>query len=215
MKTKEIALIIIFVALTIALDPVRIPSGYLLGVSYRFSEIPILAAFLLFGPKIGVSIAAFNVPAEIMLFPLPGMILGVPFVFVLTLCMLAGIHFASKHLKSKGTPLDDRKKGLYYTAFGTLSRTIVAPFLVAINYKFVLPIVGFQLLDIQILALMPALALYALTFSLYSIPIGYIIARTIDKNLKISNILQLQKRSSAAESPSATFILIKHKRLNL
>jgi riboflavin transporter FmnP len=192
LNAKELSLIIIFVALTIVLDTVRIPSGYLLGVSYRFSEIPILAAFLLFGPKIGISIAALNVPAEIMLFPLPGMILAVPFVFILTLCMLTGIYFASRYLKSKGTPSTyKRKKGFYYTAFGTLSRTIVAPFLLAINYKFVLPIVGFQLLDIQILALMPALALYALTFSLYTITIGYIVARTIDKNLKVGNFLQL------------------------
>jgi hypothetical protein len=67
----------------------------------------------------------------------------------------------------------------------------------AINYKFVLPIVGFQLLDIQILALIPTLALYALTFSLYTIPVGYMIARTIDKNLKVGNFLQLQKESSS------------------
>jgi hypothetical protein len=32
---------------------------------------------------------------------------------------------------------------------------------------------------------MPAFALYAFTFSLYTIPIGYLIARTISKNLKI------------------------------
>jgi riboflavin transporter FmnP len=198
LNAKEISLIIIFVALTIALDPIRIPSGYLLGVSYRFCEIPILAAFLLFGPKIGVSIAALNVPAEIMLFPAPGMILGVPFIFILTLCMLTGIYFASKHLKSKETPsTDDGKKGLYYSAFGTLARIAVAPLIMAINYKFVLPIVGFQLLDIQILALIPALSLYALTFSLYTIPVGYIIARTIDKNLKVGNILQLPKESNS------------------
>jgi len=190
MKTKEISLIIIFVAITIALDPVKIPSGYLLGVFYRFSEIPILAAFLLFGPKIGLSIAVLNLPAEIMLFPLPGMILGVPFVFILTLCMLIGIYFASRLLKSKETPsTDDRKKGLYYTAFGTLFRTAVAPFIMAFVYKFVLPIVGFQLLDMQILVLMPALAFYAFTFSLYTIPIGYLIARIIGKNLRVGNIL--------------------------
>ena len=172
------------------MDPIRIPSGYLLGISYRFSEIPILAAFLMFGPKIGISIAALNLPAEIVMFPSPSMILGVPFVFILTLCMLIGVYFASRLLKSKETQAtDDRKKGLYYTIFGSLFRTAVAPFIMAFVYKFVLPIVGFQLLDMQILALMPALAFYALTFSLYTIPIGYIIARIVGKNLKVGSIL--------------------------
>ena len=53
MNTRAIALTIAFAALTIALNPVRIPSIYLTGFYYRILEIPIVAAFLLFGSKCG------------------------------------------------------------------------------------------------------------------------------------------------------------------
>ncbi len=190
-NSREIALIIVFVALTIALDPIRIPSGYLLGVSYRFSEIPILAAFLLFGPKVGVLVAVLNLPAEIILFPIPSTIIGVPFVFMLTMSMLFGIYLASVFLKRKTlqNPACKAKPIKYFTAFGAFFRTSLAPFVVAFDYRFMLPIVGFNLPDKIILGLMPAFALYAFTFSLYTIPIGYLIARTISQNLKIDTRL--------------------------
>jgi len=121
-NTKEIALIIIFVALTVAWDPVKIPSVYLPGVYYRFCEIPILAAFLLFGPKVGISVAILNVPAEVMLFPAPTVIIGVPFVFMLTMAMLLGTYFASGLLKRR--TLQAPNRGItplkYFTAFGAL-----------------------------------------------------------------------------------------------
>jgi riboflavin transporter FmnP len=190
-NSREIALIIVFVALTVALDPIRIPSGYLLGVSYRFSEIPILAAFLLFGPKVGVLVALLNVPAEIMLFPVPSTIIGVPFVFMLTMSMLFGIYLASGYMKRKTSqnPTFKTKPIKYFTAFGALFRTSIAPFIIAFDYRFMLPIVGFHLSEKIILGLMPAFALYAFTFSLYTIPIGYLIARTVSRNLKIDTRL--------------------------
>ena len=191
MNSREISLIIIFVALAIALDPIRIPSVYLLGISYRFSEIPILAAFLLFGPKIGISVAILNLPIEIMLFPLPAAIIGVPFVFILTMSMFFGVCLASGFLKRRA--LKNVNSGTasvkYFTAFGALFRTAIAPFVVAFLYRFVLPIVGIHLSDGLVLSLMPAFAVYALTFSLYTIPIAYLVARTASRNLKIGNQL--------------------------
>jgi len=190
-NSREISLIIIFVALAIALDPIRIPSVYLLGISYRFSEIPILAAFLIFGPKIGISVAILNLPIEIMLFPLPAAIIGVPFVFILTMSMFFGIYLASGLLKRRA--LKNINSGTtsvkYFTAFGALFRTAIAPFVVAFLYRFVLPIIGINLSDALVVSLMPAFAVYALTFSLYTIPIAYLVARTASRNLKIGNQL--------------------------
>jgi riboflavin transporter FmnP len=190
-NSREIALIIIFTALTMALDPVRVPSVYLLGVYYRFSEIPIVAASLLFGLKIGVPIAIMNVAVEIALFPSPASVIGVPFVLVLTLSMLLGIHMAFRFMKNRTSRITNRRTTSvkYFTAFGALFRTAPAPFVVGFLYHFMLPIVGFNFSDAVVLSLMPLFTLYALTFSLYTIPIGYLIAKTISRNLKVGNQL--------------------------
>jgi riboflavin transporter FmnP len=88
LNTKAIALIIAFTALTIALDPLRVPSVILPGVYFRFCEIIIVVAFLLLGSAIAISIAALNTLVEIILFPGPTVLVGRPLVFLLTLCML-------------------------------------------------------------------------------------------------------------------------------
>ena len=103
MNTKAISLTITFAALTIALDPIRVPSVILPGVYFRFCEIIIVVAFLLLGSAIAISIAGLNTLAEIVLFPGPAVLVGRPIVFVLTLCMLFGIYLAGKLLKRKDT----------------------------------------------------------------------------------------------------------------
>lgn len=188
-KTIEIALIITFAALTVALAPFRIPSVYLPGLYYRFSEIPIVVAFLLFGPRIAIAVAGINVLAEIVLFPGPAVYVARPVVFVLVLCMFLGIYLACRFLKRE-TPLNSNlfKTGLYYTAFGTLIRTAVAPLLNYPLYRYIFPLlVGYSASDAQVMALMPAFMIYALTFSLYTIPIGFLVARIVSRNLNIES----------------------------
>jgi riboflavin transporter FmnP len=185
-NTKEISLIITFTALTIALDPLRVPSVILPGVYFRFCEIPIVVAFLLFGPRIGIAIAGLNVLAEIVIFPGPAVFVGRPMVFVLVVCMFSGIYLAHELLKRKTPPNSKPNSNtvIYYTAFGTLVRTAAAPLVNFLLYRYFL-----SLPDARVMALIPAFMIYALIFSLYTIPIGYLIARTVSKNLKIETKL--------------------------
>lgn len=177
-------------ALTIALDPIKIPRMYLPGVYYRFCEIPIVAAFLLFGPKIGVSVAVLNVLAELTIFYGPTGVIGPPTVFVLTLSMLLGVHSARKLLTleaSRNVNLG-LKPVACFTAFGALSRTAIAPLVMYPTYRFLIPLVvdlGFS--DAQVVALVPAFMSVALIFSLYTIPVGYLIASVVGRNLKVGN----------------------------
>ncbi|TFH21668.1 hypothetical protein E4G67_05395 [Candidatus Bathyarchaeota archaeon] len=191
MNTKEIALIIMFAALTMALVPLRVPSVILLGVYFRFCEIPIVAASLLFGLRIGVPVAILNVVVEIMLFPVPAAVIGAPFVLVLTLSMLLGLHLAFGFLKRRKSQTANRgtTKAKYFLVFGTSLRTLIAPFIVGFVYRFMLPIVGINLSDVLVVSLMPAFTIYALIFSLYTISIGYLIAKTISRKLKVGNQL--------------------------
>ena len=188
--SKQIALVIVFTALAIILTPIRIPSIILVDVYFRFSEIPIVTAFLLFGPKIGISIAVLNIGAEMIVLPGPMAFISPFFVLGLTLSMLLGIHTALSMFNRKEALNGNygKKIGVYVTAIGALFRTVPAPFLIGFLYRFIIPsVLGINLTTSIVIGLMPAFCLYALIFSIYTIPIGYFIARTIGQNLKITN----------------------------
>jgi riboflavin transporter FmnP len=191
MNTKEISLTITFAALTIALDPVRVPSVILPGVYFRFCEIIIVVAFLLLGSAIAISIAGLNTLVEIILFPGPTVLVGRPLVFLLTLSMLFGIYLAGKLLKRKALQNPNRKvkSVIYYTALGALFRAAIAPLLNYPMWRFVIPtLAGIPLSFEQVMALMPAFMLYAVVFCLYTIPIGYFVARVVGRSLKLGNL---------------------------
>ena len=49
------------------------------------------------------------------------------------------------------------------------------------------PIIGLNLPESIIMAITPSIALFNATEPLYVIPLGYFIARTVGKNLKVGN----------------------------
>ena len=106
--------------------------------------------------------------------------------------MFLGIYSAQRLLKRK-TSLNSKinlKTGIYYTALGALFRTIVAPLLNFPFYRYAVPLLaGISMSDATVMALMPAFMVYALTFSLFTIPIGYLIARIVSKSLNIGTKL--------------------------
>lgn len=186
MNTREIALIIVFTAIAIALTPIAVPAGYLQGFFYRFWEIPIVAAFLLLGPKIGVVVTLLRTLAELTLFPGPAGILAPLFALLGTLAMLLGIFLGGRFLKHRAQV--DEKYGVrsigFYTAFGALFRTVCGPLVSYVLFRF---FIGFS--DVQVMPLMPVFAAFALTLSLYTIPVGYLIARVVSRSLKVGNQL--------------------------
>ncbi|MCW3982344.1 MAG: hypothetical protein NWE81_04455 [Candidatus Bathyarchaeota archaeon] len=93
MDSKAIAVTAVFVALTIALNlsPIKIPAPYAPFLIYQIWEIPIVAAFLLYGPRIGVSISVVNTLLLLGIFP--GELPTGPFYnLAAILSMLFGIH---------------------------------------------------------------------------------------------------------------------------
>jgi riboflavin transporter FmnP len=186
LNTKAIALTAVFTAIAIVLTPVAVPAGYLQGFFYRFWEIPIVAAFLLLGPKIGVTVALLRTLAELTLFPGPTGILGPLFVFPVTLAMLLGIYLGGRLLKHRA-PMDEKHGVMLigsFTAFGGLFRTICAPFVSYVMFRL---FIGFS--DAQLIPLMPIFAIFAFTLSLYTIPIGYLLANVVSRSLKLGNQL--------------------------
>ncbi len=192
MNSREIATIIVFTALTIVSNPIRIPTLYWPGFFYRIWEIPIVVTFLLFGPKIGISVAAMNVVAQIALFPVSAGYLAYPWGLVATLTMLLGVYLALRLLvqTSQEKPHSKRRAVVYVTALGLAFRAGIMPFVDYVVYLSLLPLaLGQTFSEAYVLGLIPSIVIFNLTVPLYTIPIAYLIARKVGTGLQIGNKL--------------------------
>lgn len=193
MNTKTIALIIVFAALTIALEPVRIPIPIWPGQYYRLWELPVVIAFFLFGFKIGFAVAILDAVGYIWLFPDLSGPLGPPWRLVVMLSVFLGLYIATKITNRNQTEQQSRwkKPVLYFTALAILSRTAIMPFVDYGVYRFLLPfVIGRIIPDAYILGLMPAIVFFNITVPLYIVPIAYGVAKTVSRNVSVGNGLR-------------------------
>jgi riboflavin transporter FmnP len=192
MDTKTIALIVAFAALTIALNTIRIPTIYWPGFNYRVYEIPIVVAFLLFGPRIGISVTVLNVLGQMVFFPVPGGIVAYPFGLIAILTMMFGVYLANALIKrrfpSESAPGEGRII-VYLTVLGVAFRAAIMPFLdFGVLYHFLLPVaVGRTFTEAFMVGLLPGMFVFNATVPLYTIPIGYFVAKRVNKTLRLSN----------------------------
>lgn len=97
LDSRATAAIIIFSALALVLNlsPVKIPAPYATFLIYQIWEIPIVAAFLLYGPKVGVTVSIVNTLALLVIFQgaLPT---GPLYNLAAVLSMLFGIYIVHK-----------------------------------------------------------------------------------------------------------------------
>ena len=192
MNTRTIAATIVFAAIAVVLNPaftgLAIPAPFFLFVTYYFWEIPIVAAAYLISPKHGILIAVVNM--IIMLAMGQGVAIQQPFYqSTAAISMLLGIFLATKIVVRKDPQeenISQRKLIIYSTALGIIFRVGIMTVLGYVLFRF--PVIGFSLPERIILIMLPPIALYDATLPLYTIPIGYIIAKTVRKNLKIGSI---------------------------
>jgi riboflavin transporter FmnP len=198
MNARSIALIATFAAIAIALNTIRIPTIYWPGFSYHFNEIPIVVAFLLFGPKIGALVGVLHLAGQLALFPIgPTGIVAYPMGLVALLVMLLGMYLASRFTSRRAAsekPLNEKKRTIYFTAFAAASRGGIMPFLAyGVMYHVLLPLVlGISIPETYIAALVPSFVLYNVTVPLYTVPISYLIARRASIQLRIETPLLSQ-----------------------
>lgn len=193
LNTKTIAITIIFSALAIALIPFRIPAIFLRDFYYRFTEIPIVACFLLFGPKSGVSVALVSTLAQLTIFFDPTGFVAPLMGLWTILFMLLGVYVALRLLKQKTLPDEHHgiKSILYLTGFGTLFRMAISPFATYVLFSLLIPLTGGpSFSNAFIIAIIPVTTLFAITMSLFAITLGYLIARVVRKGISIGNLVQ-------------------------
>ena len=191
MRTQALALTVAFAALAIVLNTIRVPTFYWPNMWYRLYEIPIVIAFLLFGPRIGISVVALHLLGQEIFFPLgPVGFVAYPNGAVAILVMLLGTHLATmfiKHKEKAGEPLTGKKQILLVTAMSIAVRGGIMPFIDYEFNRFLFPLVlGPGIFtDAFVNSLIPAFVLFNVTVPLYTIPISYLIAKRVSRNLKL------------------------------
>jgi riboflavin transporter FmnP len=192
-NTKSIAIIITFTALCIALVPIRIPTLFWPGFYYYFWEIPMVAAFLLFGFKVAFSISVLNALARLLFFPGQSPLLAFIISFMPLLTMLLGVYLAQKLIQSQvsnGKLISAARATVYFTTLGVVVRAGIMPFIDYAQYHFLFPLfLGRDFSEAFILALMPGIVLFNILVPFYGVSIGYFVAKTVGKSLKIGNTL--------------------------
>ncbi|NWF87584.1 hypothetical protein HXY32_07250 [Candidatus Bathyarchaeota archaeon] len=183
MNTKAIAAVIIFAALTIALNlsPIKFPAPYAPFLYYQIWEIPIVTAFLLFGTGVGILIALINTVALLVLFP-GGLPTGPLYNLAAILSMLLGIGLVKIAIERRSFENEAVIASLF-TTFGTVFRTIVMAILNYVLLRFPPP-VGYGLQEAVIIGYVPLVTIFNITLALYTIPIGYSLAKTVKIGFK-------------------------------
>lgn len=189
MKTKEIALAITFAAVAIALTAIKIPTLFYPGGFFRFSQIPILVAFLLFGFRSGVLIGFVTLIGQIAVFPTSAsaIFIAYPTEFVSLLLMFAGM-YSSNILLKRNEPSRSfliKKAATRLTVFAVLFRGSIMPlFDYFIVFHILVPlVVQITPLESYIVGLVPSFVAYNLIVPLYSVPAAYFIAKRASRSL--------------------------------
>ena len=194
MEAKVVAIVIVFAALTIILSAIKIPTIFWPQQNFRLWEIPIVTVFLLFGFRVGFPAAIIGIAGQTALFIGPAGILEAPWGIIVVLTMFLGLYLAKRLCQSRLThmrwiagiiPI------VFFTAFSIIVRTSIMLPVDYIIYSLILPIViGVNIPDAYIIWLMPFTCLFNVLVPLYTVPVSYLLAKTISNNVKAGNILQ-------------------------
>ena len=194
MNTRTVATVAVFAALTVALNlsPFKIPAPYAPFLYYQIWEIPIVTAFLLYGPLIGLYISIINTIVLLIWFPgaLP---VGPLYNLAAILGMLLGIYVAHKFIGKVSSFKGEAIVTLSYTVLGILSRVLVMTVVNWVFLKYPYPI-GFEIPEEVIVMMLPIIGFFNATLALYTIPVGYILARAVSYSIKIERWGQTSKQ---------------------
>ena len=193
MNTKTLTLIIVFVALTTALNIAgpKIPAPYAPFLIYQLWEIPIVVAFIAIGPKAGLVITGANTLILLATF-WGALLLGPIYNLIAVFAMLLGVYIPYKvathgcKVENLGNFLQQHVKmiSIAATALGIIIRVAVMS---AVNYVALqqAPPVGFALSSGESIAYLPVIAVFNATVALYTVPIGLGIAIVIASRFKL------------------------------
>jgi len=191
LDAKAVALIITFGCLAIILNPsisgLGIPFPLLPLIILQIWEIPIVAAFLLFGLKIGFSVAGINSVFLFAVYPGPSITWYGLFALVSVSSMMLGVYLARKLIFRNPSERQDVSRVRVLTVslgIGMLFRV----FFMTCMWSSVLPLTyELVILPRVLFAVLPAMAIANMIMAIYNFLSGYLIAALVSKNLRIGN----------------------------
>lgn len=193
MDSKKIAIVVMFSALTVALNlsSAKIPAPYAPYLWYQIWEIPIVAAFILFGLYVGIVISIVNTVVLLGLSPgaLPT---GPLYNLAAILSMLLGIYLANRFLRKHIHKRTEISIPASFTIIGVLIRV---GFMTVVNWALLPfpPPVGFNQPVEIVVASLPVIAFFNATLALYTIPIGYALAKAVSSSIVAGEPTPLEK----------------------
>ncbi len=184
MNSKDLTIIAVFaaVAIVLSLSPLKFSAPYAPFLKYQLWEIAIVTAFILYGVEMGVSIATINTFVLFVFFPgdLPT---GPIYNFIAVLSTLLGIYIVQKSVGSRFNRGREAILTTLSTAFGIITRVLV----MSIVNWIVLPLdfpFGYNIAPEALPGLVSTVAFFNATIVLYTIPLGYIVARAVGVSTK-------------------------------
>ena len=192
MNTRAIAMAIVFAAITIVLNPaisgVGVPFPPLPSLIYNIWEIAIIAAFFLMGFKSGISIAILNSVFLFAVYPGPSNSIFAIGNTVAASSMMVGIYIADRVTRKNSQ--EEKTFGIRKIALSTilamlLRVVVMAPIMFAIlHYGILAPKISDSII---ITLVLPIQAVFNITIALYTIPVGFFVAKVVSRNLKVGN----------------------------
>ena len=184
MDSKTLATIAVFAALTVVLNlsPVKIPAPYAPFLIYQLWEIPIVAAFLLYGLRVGVATSIIN--TLVLLGVFPGELPTGPFYnLVAVLSMLLGIYTIQKFV---GERFSRGREVILVTSSTVLGIIVRVGVMTIMNWTLLRypPPIGFSIPVEGLTAMLPVIGFFNATLALYTIPVGYFLARAVSFGTK-------------------------------
>jgi riboflavin transporter FmnP len=197
METKTLTTIIVFAAVTIALNPaisgIGFPAFYAPFLIYQIWEIPIVTAFILINRKSAVLISVLNAIVLSAFFPgaLP---MGPIYNFIAILSTLLGIYLIQIIRKNENV-LDTKPNGdnyarskffVFATASGIILRVIIMSIVNYIVLRLPYPF-GYEVEEFAIVTVfLPPTAIFNASLVLYTIPLGLGLAIMINRYLRLT-----------------------------
>lgn len=184
MDSRTVAIITTFTALTIILNlsSLRIPFPPAEYLVYNLWEIPIVAAFLLFGLTTGIIIAVFNTAVLFIVFP--GMLITGPlYNLAAVLSMLLGIIVVQIAIRGNPHKYGEASFATLSTISGVTFRVGIMTLVNWVFLRFPLP-AGFNMPEEAILLALPLIAVFNATLAAYTIFSGHIIAKAVKLGVK-------------------------------
>jgi riboflavin transporter FmnP len=191
MNARAVSLITTFAALAIVLNTIRIPTFYWPGWFYTLSDIPVIAAFLIYGFRIGILVEVLHIAGQEIFFPVgPGGLVVYPMGLLVVPIMVVGIYFAKKfvaHKTAVTNQVSEKKATIYLTGFAVAFRGSIMPVVdFFVLYQILLPIVLGRVIPVTfVMGLVPAFIIYNITSALYAVPVAYFIAKRVIKILAL------------------------------